>query len=404
MRLKLLVFSIISSLFISCKTEDTDSLNNHLSPIWEKDFQVGQTTCINPVVLDETVVFSSYERENLDLKASSRLIAYAQKDGKLDWDWRNRETDKSEDLLLSTPVYCIDNNLFFSKGPRCYAVSALTGETRWFRTFGDYAGTELIENEDKIYYLVGQDNSKRNVLVNLDLNSGDTTAIIDFYNNDSTKIHADNFLIAEDYIHYIKGYSRIINDVLTFDDYLIRYNRVTFENVYESSLSSLNIGTVQSIRKFDETSILAISNKYVLRFSTYSGKLIWSTPIPSNMFYQDFLTTDSGLWYIVTEDNLMCISIASGGIIWDVVPVHLGLNSRMVLHKGVLYFVSGGRLNAFDASNGQQIMSLLAPSIQWSGVSDNFQSVMTLDAENDRIYTASYTAAYCYPTLNLADR
>jgi outer membrane protein assembly factor BamB len=258
----------------------------------------------------------------------------------------------------------------------------------------------LIKSNQAIYYLIGEDFAETELLINVNLINADSSTVIKFINNDSINEYRVDFIVEDDYIFYSKVENKLVNNIWNSTPYISKYQRKSGKILYETRLEDSDLATnVGGLTKFKGTSILAVTSRNIINVDERSGKLIWSVPIPSNLFYPEFLTTDSGLLYVVTEDNLMCLDIASGSVVWDVVPEHLGLNSRMVLHKGTLYFVSGGRLNAFDAVSGQQLMSLLAPSIEWSGVSDNFQSVMTLDAENDRIYTASYTAAYCYPTL-----
>lgn len=397
--------NILNLLFLfSCKSETEESLQSNLSPIWEKDFQVGLTTCINPVLLDKSVVFSSYERKNPDLSAPSRLICFQKDSGEDVWEWINKETSRADELLLLTPIFEIENNLYFSVGPRCYAVNSLTGKTLWFKSYGDFAITDLIRSNDGIYYLIGEDFTNTETLISIDLLNADTLSIMGFTNHDSVDEYRGDFIIEEKYIYFSNVKNKLFENKWNSTPFISKYDRESKEIIQEIRLENSDLATnVSCFKKYGNNIIIAITNKNLIKIDMESGKIIWSNSIPSNLFFPDFVITDSGQLYIVTEANLMCVDIATGTIIWDVVPEHLGLNSRMVLHKGVLYFVSGGRLNAFEANNGRQLMSLTAPSIKWSGVSDNFQSVMTLDAENDRIYTASYTAAYCYPTLNLKD-
>jgi len=67
-------------------------------------------------------------------------------------------------------------------------------------------------------------------------------------------------------------------------------------------------------------------------------------------------------------------------------------------HKGVVYYTDGISLRGVDAASGEVLLEVEAPS-RANDDGAFFQPVLTIDHENDRIYTASYTHAYCYPTL-----
>jgi hypothetical protein len=400
----ILIAMLLSVSFISCKNEKIDTDSTNLSPIWEKDYKVGLTTGINPVLVGDKVVFSAYERENKDLTASSRLLAYDQEEGHLTWEWKNNETTRSEDIGLFTPVYASNTNLYFSRGPRCYSINSVNGVTNWFRSYGDFGNTSLNENNNNIYYSIGSDFSYKGALMEINLQTGDSTHVLEFNSNDSITTSGSNFIVEDNFLYYIEGHRIESANETAFEVSLIKYDRNAQEAIYEIPVSDLNLeNNVGILKKYDAHTLLAISNRQLVSINEATAALNWTVKLPMNQFYDQILTTDSGLLYVVTEYNLMCVDINSGSVMWDVVPTHLGLNSRMVIHKGILYFVSGSRFNAFDAANGNELMSLEAPSLKWSGLSDGFNSVITLDAENDRIYTTSFTAAYCYPTLNLAD-
>jgi outer membrane protein assembly factor BamB len=99
--------------------------------------------------------------------------------------------------------------------------------------------------------------------------------------------------------------------------------------------------------------------------------------------------------YVNTEFYIYSLNPENGNINWQ---TDSRGGSRLQYHNGVIYFTAGALLRAVDATTGEKLLAIEAPS-RADDDGAYFQPVLTIDHDNDRIYTASYTHAYCYPTL-----
>jgi len=143
----------------------------------------------------------------------------------------------------------------------------------------------------------------------------------------------------------------------------------------------------------DETIYMSLGGK-IAAVNCDNADVMWQQNTEYNSSRSGIMYADNKL-FVNTEFVLYALDAETGDIIWQ---IESRAGSRMQAHKGVVYYRSGSALRGVDMATGEILLEIEAPS-RASDDGAFFQPVLTIDHENDRIYTASYTHAYCYPTL-----
>ena len=384
----------------SC-SEKIDPTSKDLQPLWEYDFKLDKTAVIYPIVMDDQVIYSSFTEENGRVIWKSKLLALEQESGELKWEWFNNHSPKSDVLDIFTPTFLINNKLYFSTGPRIYSVNAIDGSTFWYNVVGDYTFDNIGFSGEILSINAGYDGDGYTALKEIDLETGSTTDLLQIKRGNGIDNLGSSFIIEPDFIYYWQSYK---SGKPFPNDYIFLFNkhdRKAGKLVYSKNADSLGIDeSVQYMKEYDKESIIFIGIDRIGKLSKNTGDLLWLFDTGINTFQNTLEIGEAGEIYYINQNKLFCMDGQTGKPIWIKDYDFTYDNSKIIFRQGYLYLICGSRFNIFSAHDGSLVSSVYPPVSPHSSDSDKFQPVISIDKENGRVYTASYSKAYCYPTYD----
>ncbi|MBK6266105.1 PQQ-binding-like beta-propeller repeat protein [Marivirga sp. S37H4] len=388
------------SFLSSCSLfEDKDADKDSYQPLWEYNFNVGYFSSIDPIIHNDKVIFSALDKKKNDFSANSTLEAFDKNNGKLIWKW-DGTIDNSYGQFNYQAENVVNRNIFFGYTGIYYAVDLDFGVTTHYAAKAEsdgFGGAFLnLINESLLVASFSSVDNKKTELKSTSLNSFSWEPIMTLNNDDSLSYHM-RFAKAYDDgtillpINIGKQDFSIGRIMLTQFDLQIK--QFTRSKVIEIDYS-YNRFLDDPPQENDESIFLSIHGA-IVSIDKDSFDTNWEISLDGNASRSGFCLVNDYSLFINTEFSLYAIDTKKGNVLWQV-PSRAG--SRLRYHNGVIYYTGGTKLRAVDATSGESLMAIEAPSFSKDGGAF-FQPVMNIDHENNRIYTASYTHAYCYPTL-----
>ncbi|MBK6266102.1 PQQ-binding-like beta-propeller repeat protein [Marivirga sp. S37H4] len=383
------------SLLSSCNLfENKDSDKDSYQPLWEYNFDIGYFSSIDPVLYNDKVIFSALEEKKNDFSANSTLEAFDKSNGQLVWKWDETVKDSYDQFNNLRDSYLNGHILYISTGID-YAIDLNGGQTVHHIEEPKLNGQSFSGRDNYIFSSFLSYDEKKEIMKYTSLESFSWETLFEFENNDSSMYYVrhalfDNSFPGKVYFPYSRwsgGESR---------PHLLIYNFTE-----KSELLNVAISIQSGSHSIDYSPVLYGDRIFlslsglVACINKNSGELIWQKELNGNSSRSGILYTEDDGFYVNTEFYLYSIDPENGNILWQ---KESRAASRLQYHKGVIYYTGGTSLRAVDAITGESLMAIEAPS-RAEDDGAFFQSVITIDHENDRIYTASYTHAYCYPTL-----
>ncbi|MBK6266104.1 PQQ-binding-like beta-propeller repeat protein [Marivirga sp. S37H4] len=391
MNLKFIFFAFfLTSCSIFC--QDDNIKDESYKPIWEKSFGVGYTNTINPVLSSSGVIYSPVQDLRNDFSSPSTLTSLDSETAITQWVWKDTFKDSYEEFLGNDISYFIDDQLVIQSGPRIYKINTENGSTIWkdnqFQNI--YSGIYVFEN--KIYF-AGKDSERNGIIYTMSLETSEVIETLEVYEASAPMLILKNGM---KYLLLNTGFLREDNKT---QNKIALYSLDTDSLIYNVDLldAELSFSSKHYPISEDDNIFTSIS-EVIICVDFFTGRVKWNTALKGNMDFSGFILAPNGNLYANTEFGVYCLNPENGNILWRFEGDDEGISSRMQYHKDVIYYIGGAKFNAIDATTGEKLLAFEAPS---RAVDDGafFQPVMTIDQENDRIYTASYTHAYCYPTL-----
>jgi len=408
------LLSTTALVFLDCEKEEMLGYDQAINPIWERNFKVGYSASMIPLIHNDIVVFSSYKEFTSDFSSNDKLLAYNKKSGDTEWEWSDLFEHRYEQIDKQSNKIIYDNTLVFAIGSRNYAINLNNGTTSWRnRTTPSYS--QLSYSESKIYridmYKPDDGESYRNQVMEADVRDGNWTQIFEVNGGDSlsqgltppvTYINPDvdkimvmsNNIIdeREESEHYVRPY-------------LISYNRTQNKINYQVLLDEPGLYSIADWYPiiYNEMIIVLVGSLMTCH-DLKTGELIWQKRFDGNFVFSGAIIQDNCIYANQdgVDPTLYCINVSNGTTIWKTRSA--GTSSPLQYHENVLYFIGGstGLLHVVNATTGEHICKIKAPSA-YSDSDDFFSSSSgcTIDPKTNRIYVSSYTRAYCYPTVDL---
>lgn len=386
-----LIFCAFSFIF-SCTLFQKPENNSPYRPIWEYNFNVGYFSSINPVLHDDKVIFSSLDDKKEDFSANSTLEAFDKKSGELKWRWDDNVPSSFDKFDYKDRWHITNNILYISTGWE-YAIDIKNGATKFNNNSEFLGGKSIVGFDNKIFTrFTFNDLSQEAVYFSeSDLN---WRKLISFNNDDSIRYYIDHLIFDDQnlIIPLLRGRKNFQPGEIILIRYNIAENRILNQDTVAINKDRNRFIDAQPI--INKNFLFLSLNGTVACINKSTFELIWQRETIGNSSRSGIMYADNKL-YVNTEFQLYALDAETGNIIWE---IESSAGSRMQFHKGVIYYTDGISLRGIDSLSGEVLMETDAPSrAQDEGAF--FQPVLTIDHENDRIYTASYTHAYCYPTL-----
>jgi len=395
--IRLIITVSYMSIISSCSLFEQPEKKAVISPHWEHDFNVGYFSSIDPILYKDKVIYSGLDEKKNDFSANSTLEAFDRLKGDLIWKWSDNIPSTFDQFSDLNSFLVKDNILYISSGWE-YAINLDEGKTKFENDQNKLDGVNFAGNDK---YLLTTYTS---------LDQSSVTVEYSFYNDfawevlyertnvDTSIYYFKNFNFDEKessilYIPYSKW-----NGVFS-SPYLMSFDISSKTKILDEPIDLEEKGRFIDNKTFIHEGLMYMPcNGYIICVNAKSADLIWQVPLNGNTSASGILITKDGNLFAKAEFGLYNIDKGTGNIIWENSLSGEGNASKLGYHNEVIYYIGGGRFHAVDSNSGQKIFQIEAPSyLKDPGAF--FQPVLTIDHENDRIYTASYTHAYCYPTL-----
>lgn len=410
----LIFWALLHLLFYSgCKDDDQPGYSQAINPLWEYNFKVGYSSSIYPTIYNNIVLYSSLKDPSSDGSANDKLIALDKTSGKLIWEWSDLFWDKYEHFPSEgqkRPIF--ENIMIMAIGGRNYVIDLSTGQTVW-KNKTMTSLSHLSQDASLIYrvniYDIGDIGMYSNQLMEADIHTGSWQKVFEATGGDSLRqfLTVPTIYTEQSDKIFIMGNSTLVEkqrpDKGYSTPYLISYNKTKEIINYKVQLDDPGFfSVVDWYPIIDSNKVYLLVDKLIVCHDLGTGNRIWERRFPGNFVFSGALL-DNGRIYANrdgSDPTLYCIDAETGSIIWETPSA--GTSSPLQLHKGVLYFVGGsdGLFHCVNATTGKFIYSIKAPS-QYKDHNDFFSRICTVDHDTDKIYVASYTTAYCYPTVTL---
>ncbi|WMN07010.1 PQQ-binding-like beta-propeller repeat protein [Marivirga arenosa] len=383
---------VYMSLISSCNLFQKPENKLSYPPVWKYNFSVGYFSSINPILYEDKVIYSGLDEKKNDFSANSTLEAFDKKNGRLIWKWADN-IPESFDKFKHTDTWHIHADLLYISSGWEYAINIMNGTTRFSHNSQFFGGKSIVGYEEVIFTrFTFEDYSRETVYFSKsDFNWNE---LIAFNNNDSIRYYIDHLIIdgVDLLIPVLRGRQNFEPGELIFLKYNIFKKQFTAQDTI--ILDKERNRFIDAPPVLTENSLYLSLNGTVVCVNKNNFTIIWQRETNGNSSRSGIMYADNKL-YVNTEFQLYALDAETGNILWQ---IDSSAGSRMQEHKGVVYYTDGISLRGVDAVSGEVLLEVEAPS---RATDDGafFQPVLTIDHENDRIYTASYTHAYCYPTL-----
>ncbi|WMN10781.1 PQQ-binding-like beta-propeller repeat protein [Marivirga salinae] len=386
------------SLISSCSLfKDEDPSKDFYQPLWGYNFNIGYYSSIDPILYSDKVIFSALDEKKNDFSANSTLEAFDKEEGNLIWRWDNN-IPVQYDKFLNIHEYYINNQVLYISSGWEYGINLGTGETLFDNNHTKSNGVSFYGKDNWIFTnFTTSDNSYESIEFT-ERNNFEWKVLLESRNRD-TSIYYYRHTLFDDFFP-----NRIYFPYTKWNGEESRPNLLIYDFENKKVILDEPISIMEGNHFIDNKPVLNGNKIYlpihglVACINKNTSELIWQKKVNGNTSASGLLYAGNNLLYVKAEFGLYCIDPENGNTLWSNEGSGEGNASRLQYHNDVIYYIGGAKFNAVDASTGEKLLSFEAPS-RADDDGAFFQGVMTIDHENDKIYTASYTHAYCYPTL-----
>ena len=356
------------------------------------------TASMKPVVYKDKVIFSKQETTN----PYASFIALDATKGDIIGKW------ESGGGLFNTEFNQIPylNTLLLTSGPRVYGVN-LDNLTQSWR----YTGADTY---DKVEYL---GKSAFVVLTHNGINSSST--------NSCSVFRFDILTGSYDTLIVEKATNTILYPVLSLSSFINNQND-TILNVLVAWQDETDRNNIKGLCEFYTYNLRTKIKTPKLKFNGFTndspleiqgdllyrnvstsfnnsdflvcwniktGEEVWRKKIPRELVTTPIIYRDGKLFVNLEDKLFRAYDAKTGNELWAIKSGNLA--SQIEYYKGVFYLVAFGQLIAVDANTGVEKYRMEAP-----GAAKNsnlfFQSTMTLDEKNGKLYLFDFANAMCY--------
>ncbi len=400
MRYLILCFSLM---FFSCSflNNVTEENGGEIYPhLWEYDFDIGYFLGLDPIIYKDKVIYTPLDEERNDFLANHVLQAFDKESKEILWTWDETVDETGEQFNSARRYYIYNNRLYISTGVD-YAINLDNGTTEHYLDNNKIGGQRFYGFEDNIYARFGSENNLSVSIKTTKTNSFEWKEILRYEDTDTSILSFRQILIDKSNTNLLYlPYTFAPGKGAKSSPGLIVYDIIDNKVISDKIITGVGDNhPVEQLAIIHDDKIFIPTRGKTICLNKNTGELIWQTSVIGSASLSGILFPENNLLYVNTEFGVYCLDPETGAVIWSELNGEKeGNSSRMQYHNDVIYYIGGGMFHARDANTGEKLLFFEAPSFAKDGGAF-FQPVMTIDQENDKIYTASYTHAYCYPTL-----
>jgi outer membrane protein assembly factor BamB len=394
------IFGLILLVILGCcKEPQQPNTTNSLETIWKTPLSTStETVSMNPVLYKDLIIYCIYDGSPL----KSKLIALNRNTGKLVWEWRYTDFEVGDFTTSQTYIY---NNILImpilgGNNQRVLAINLDDGTRAW-QILENGISYEIKGFKDKFYCLRILEGGKKSDIMVGDVYTGNWQPLYSIVSQNAGPAYFDRMTLYDDK----NGSKCLAFQVLTDTSFsyrnlkykIVKFNLDSNKLVYNKELNYLDL-------------------KAEYFFNGYMNGKFWLGSIGTYFYAIDELTANEALKiliptanrtgkmlaqgnkvFITTETKIYCYSENNGMLLWREDEFSGGSPSRLLQHNNFLYFTSAGtgKLHVIDSNTGKNVYSIVSPDKKGNG-QGGFDTAITLDTVNKRIYTATYFSAICY--------
>jgi outer membrane protein assembly factor BamB len=371
--------------------------------LWKIPLSSGEETgTFDPVLYKNLVIYSA--NDNGDIR-KSKLIALDKETGKQVWEWKN--TNQLSGHIWGCETYLSNNILvlpILGKPYQIVAINLDNGTQIWHHTSPEAVNWQLVGSGNNVFHIRSNLDRMKDEIWVADVNIGHWQSVYA-----ASNVNAPIFIQG---MHAYKG-----NDGKDYLSFLVgKYNDFQFSEA-ESTIFKYRIDSNKMVytQKLD---FLPKHHQPFLKGAALNKLWLRDDPVialnestgtkQSEFFVPITASTTSGYIAIAdtkllmtTVEKLVCLDAQTGKFLWQEEGKTSGSPSRVLHYNNVIYYTSmgDGKFHAINATTGKSIYDVKSPDKKADG-RGGFDTAITLDTVNKRIYTASYLSAICYKMPN----
>jgi outer membrane protein assembly factor BamB len=396
------IVSLIALVALGCCKKEQPNANITIETIWKAPLSNGvETSSTNPILYKNLVIYAADDNGDIN---KSKLIALNKETGQKVWEWKN--TSQLSGYIPPNYTYINGNILVFPILGKPYQIAAINvedGTQIWHTTLPEGGSWQITGINNIVFQIRGNNDRMKDEIFAADIKTGNWTSIYKATNIDAPiyirGIHAYKNSNNRNHLAFLVAKYKDFNFSET-ESTIIKYDIDSNKIVYQKKLDFLP-------KKSDPTLDVVTPDKFwlnyepVIALSEVNGDKILEVPIPIVSNVAGKIAVWDNKLFMTTVTKLFCFNATTGQQLWQEEENTSGSPSRILYNNNTVYYSStgNGNFHVIDASNGKSLYNINSPDKKPNG-QGGFDSVITLDTQNNRIYTATYYSAICYKMPN----
>lgn len=400
MRTVIIFISVLFTIAACSKLEQADNSTPKL--LWKTPLLNGKESfSFNPVIYKDWVIYGvKYAR--LDHFEKPKVVALNKNTGEKAWEWNDAQSDK-ESYSAFDDTYTYQNILVISTGASVYAIDMNTGKSLWTTKAPEAGSPSILGVGDKIYHVRRNFDKKQDVLLKANIRVGSWEAVCTI--RKENKIALINYyrLINKDedgktYLYFTFGYNNL--EYTDSELHLLKLDTET-DSILMDKIQPKEGGN--SITGIDGKRIYLTGEGKIIGYDKMTGEALKTYTLPKFQSYPcgagNCIVYGTKLFSPTSYPRFMCFDTENTNTLWYEDGISTSVPSRLLYHDGVVYYTSGsdGNLHAIN-ENGKRLWKAVSPDRKGSG-DGIFDSAITIDKGENRLYVSTYYNAYCYETI-----
>jgi outer membrane protein assembly factor BamB len=387
---------------LGCVKDNQPNVAKSPEMLWKVPLSNGtETSSMNPVVYKNLVIYTA---DDGDIN-KSKIVALDKETGKTMWEWKN--TKEALGYISLTKTYLHNNILVLPILGRPYQLVAINldnGTPIWHQTFTEAVSWQFVGAGNLVFHIRGNLDRMKDEIFVADVNTGNWQSVYV-----ASNVNAPIYIQGMHTYEENNGTNYLTFLVAKYKDFqfsetestIFKYSIDSSQMVYQKKLPFL----LPKSQPFLETVALNqlwLSNNPALALRASDGEKKAEFVVPVTIATTSGKIVVAGTKLLMpTVNKLVCFDAETGKFLWQEGGNTSGSPSRILYYDNVLYYTSGGdgKFHALNATTGETIYDEKSPDKKANG-QGGFDSAITLDTVNRRIYTASYFSAICYKMPN----
>jgi outer membrane protein assembly factor BamB len=397
--MKILKFiCLIAFVTLGCCKDKQPNVTPAMETIWKTPLSNGEETAsTNPIVYKDLVIYAANDDGDIN---KSKLIALNNETGQKMWEWKNN--NQQNGYIPPNYTYLKDNILIcpiLGKPYQIVAINVDNGQQLWHTTLPEAGSWQLTGIDNSVFQIRGNYDKMKDEIFVADIKTGNWISIYKATNINAPVyirgIHAYKSTNNKNSLAFLVAKYKDFNFSET-ESTIIKYDIDSNKIIYEKKLDFLP-------KKSDPTLAVVSSDKFwlniepVVALSENTGEKILEIPAPFISNVAGKIAVWDNKLFMTTVTKLFCFNATTGQQLWQEEENTSGSPSRILYYNNTIYYTSigNGNFHVIDASNGKSLYNINSPDKKTNG-KGGFDSVITLDTQNNKIYTATYYSAICY--------